>query len=247
MQAQMPVVEGVPSTLISLRYIDLKTGDGPPALAGQKYTVHYTGWLADGTKFDSSVDRNEPISFIQGRRQVITGWELGFEGMKTGGRRRLFIPYQLAYGEQGRGPIPARSELIFDVELLAVNAAPELSPAVDLLLPFLDLERRAIALSQSIPEEKFSSCQDALIHIAKLAGSKDTGTRERIAIVKDLAANLDEVRKQLQTARAGFLAADAEVLNQPSNKRGWYSALNVAIAEQLGRAETCAQVSAPAF
>ena len=100
----MPVVEGVPSTLISLRYIDLKTGDGAPALAGQKYTVHYTGWLADGAKFDSSVDGNEPISFIQGRRQVITGWELGFEGMKTGGRRRLFIPYQLAYGEQAAAP-----------------------------------------------------------------------------------------------------------------------------------------------
>src|SRR5579885_1488579 len=109
-----------PVELASLRYIDLTTGSGAPAAAGKKFTVHYTGWLKDGTKFDSSVDRKEPFSFVQGRRQVITGWDIGFEGMKVGGKRKLFIPYQLAYGEAGTGPIPSNAELIFEVELLDV-------------------------------------------------------------------------------------------------------------------------------
>jgi peptidylprolyl isomerase len=86
--------------------------------------VHYTGWLRDGTKFDSSRDRSTPFTFVQGRRAVIPGWDAGFEGMRVGGRRRLFIPYQLAYGEKGRNSIPPKSALIFDVELLDVKDAP---------------------------------------------------------------------------------------------------------------------------
>lgn len=88
--------------------------------------MHYTGWLTNGTKFDSSRDTTPngklrtPLSFAQGFRRVIAGWDLGFEGMRVGARRRLFIPYQLAYGEAGRPPIPPRAELIFDVELMAV-------------------------------------------------------------------------------------------------------------------------------
>ena len=89
--------------------------------------AHYTGWLTDGTKFDSSRDTmpngqpRTPIAFPQGARRVIAGWDLGFEGMRVGGQRRLFIPYQLAYGEAGRPPrIPERATLIFDVELMAV-------------------------------------------------------------------------------------------------------------------------------
>jgi len=104
-----------------MRYQDIKVGDGELAQPGWIYSVHYTGWLAsDGTKFDSSVDRGQPIQFPQGNRRVITGWDQGFEGMHVGGKRRLFIPYQLAYGEKGRPPvIPPKSELIFDVELVA--------------------------------------------------------------------------------------------------------------------------------
>jgi peptidylprolyl isomerase len=86
------------------------------------FVVHYTGWLRDGTKFDSSRDRGTPLRFEQGKRRVIPGWDAGFEGMRVGGRRRLFVPYQLAYGEKGRGPIPPRAELVFDVELLGVEA-----------------------------------------------------------------------------------------------------------------------------
>lgn len=94
-------------------------------MPGQQLTVQYTGWLAsDGTKFDSSVDRNEPFTFPQGAHRVITGWDQGFGGMRVGGKRRLFIPYQLAYGAEGRPPmIPPMSDLIFDIELVSVGDA----------------------------------------------------------------------------------------------------------------------------
>ncbi len=104
----------------SLDYIDTRIGTGPLAQEGKFYTVHYTGYLLDGTKFDSSVDRGEPITFPYGQHRVIPGWDTGFEGMHVGGKRRLFIPYELAYGEAGRPPvIPAKAELIFDVEFIA--------------------------------------------------------------------------------------------------------------------------------
>ncbi|MGA7155527.1 MAG: FKBP-type peptidyl-prolyl cis-trans isomerase [Acidobacteriaceae bacterium] len=107
-------------TTYSLVYIDTLVGTGPLARPGKYYTVHYTGYLPDGTKFDSSVDRGKPITFPYGKHRVIEGWDTGFEGMHVGGKRRLYIPYQLAYGEAGRPPIiPAKSELIFDVEFIA--------------------------------------------------------------------------------------------------------------------------------
>jgi peptidylprolyl isomerase len=111
---------GATSTF-SLDYIDTKIGTGPLAIPGKFYTVHYTGYLLkDGTKFDSSVDRGEPITFPYGGHRVIPGWDTGFEGMHVGGKRRLFIPYQLAYGENGHPPvIPGKSMLVFDVEFIA--------------------------------------------------------------------------------------------------------------------------------
>jgi len=151
-----PPVSGTPVELATLRYIDIAQGTGVPAAAGKRFTVHYTGWLKDGTKFDSSVDRNEPLEFVQGRRQVIAGWDSGFEGMRVGGKRRLFIPYQLAYGEAGNGPIPPKAELIFDVELLAVADAPTVAPGVDVLLPFIDLETRVMALARAIPADTYA-------------------------------------------------------------------------------------------
>ena len=108
-----------------MRYQDIAEGTGALAAPGKVYVVHYTGWLRDGRKFDSSRDRNEPLRFEQGRRRVIPGWDAGFEGMRVGGRRRLLIPYQLAYGIPGRSPtIPPCAELIFDVELLGVEEPP---------------------------------------------------------------------------------------------------------------------------
>jgi peptidylprolyl isomerase len=127
--ANIPAVRGIPKTLVSieLKYLDAKVGTGALAQPGWKYTVHYTGWLHDGTKFDSSVDRGQPFDFQQGAHRVIPGWDQGFAGMKVGGKRRLFIPYQLAYGERGSGPIPPKSDLIFDIELIA-QADPNAPP-----------------------------------------------------------------------------------------------------------------------
>ena len=133
--AGIPPATGKVESALALRYIDIKSGDGAEAQPGQFYTVHYTGWLAsDGAKFDSSVDRNEPFTFQQGTHGVIPGWDYGFAGMHVGGKRRLFIPYQLAYGERGRPPvIPPKGDLIFDIELLAAGdtepaPAPEPPP-----------------------------------------------------------------------------------------------------------------------
>jgi len=115
---------GIEPSSFSLDYIDTKVGTGQLAGAHSWYSINYTGYLVDGTKFDSSIDRGEPITIPYGQHQVIPGWDTGFAGMRVGGKRRLFIPYQLAYGAQGKGPIPAKAELIFDVELVKISETP---------------------------------------------------------------------------------------------------------------------------
>ena len=134
----IPKVVGIPKIAYALRYVDVVTGTGPLATSSvlgtseadskiKWYTVKYTGWLTDGTKFDSSYDHPgaEPITFPAGAHRVIPGWDTGFQGMHVGGKRRLFIPYQLAYGEAGRPPhIPAKSDLIFDIELVSISDTP---------------------------------------------------------------------------------------------------------------------------
>jgi FKBP-type peptidyl-prolyl cis-trans isomerase len=104
-----------------LKYVDMKVGDGESPQAGQLVTVHYTGWLEDGTKFDSSVDKNRPFEFTIGAGRVIKGWDEGVMTMKVGGKRKLTIPSELGYGARGIGPIPPNSTLIFEVELLAIR------------------------------------------------------------------------------------------------------------------------------
>jgi uncharacterized damage-inducible protein DinB len=130
--------------------------------------------------FDSTYTRNQPFVFVQGRRGVIAGWELAFEGMRVGGKRRIFIPPQLAYGDRGStdGAVPPNSEMIQDIELVNVSEPPPPpapAPALaDLLLPLNEMSEHALALANAIPEEKYSwrpapgvrSFAEVFLHIA---------------------------------------------------------------------------------
>lgn len=104
-----------------LQYEDTELGQGQVAAAGNFVTVHYTGWLMDGTQFDSSRDRQDPIQFTLGAQQVIAGWDEGVAGMHVGGKRKLTIPPSLAYGARGAGGvIPPNATLLFEVELVSI-------------------------------------------------------------------------------------------------------------------------------
>jgi FKBP-type peptidyl-prolyl cis-trans isomerase FkpA len=110
------------TTSSGLKYEDLQVGDGAEAKSGDKVQVHYTGWLTNGKKFDSSLDRGQPFEFKLGAGMVIKGWDEGVAGMKVGGKRKLTIPAALGYGARGAGGvIPPNAELVFEVELLKVN------------------------------------------------------------------------------------------------------------------------------
>ena len=118
----IPEVRGaVQTTASGLRFIDERPGNGPWPQMGQNVRVHYTGWLTDGRKFDSSLDRGQPFVFPLGQGQVIRGWDEGVATMRPGGKRRLVLTPPLAYGAQGTGPIPPNATLIFDVEFLGAQ------------------------------------------------------------------------------------------------------------------------------
>jgi uncharacterized damage-inducible protein DinB len=263
--AQMPEVTGKPVDQATLRYIDIKEGDGPPAAWGKEFTVHYTGWLRDGTQFDSSAGR-DPLKFVQGRRQVIAGFDVGFEGMKVGGKRRIFIPYQLAYGEQQRGPIPPRSDLIFDVELVAVkDASQNAVPAADLLFAFTGPEQNVLALAKAIPEDKYDwrpapgvrSIREVCLHIAygnrlilNLSNGLTKEEREKQAqdqleregekltkaqVVQALTESFAAVREALQSATTGSLSRDIDFWGTSTTRRAVLASLDVHIGEHLGQ------------
>jgi FKBP-type peptidyl-prolyl cis-trans isomerase len=120
--APPPVTGDTIATSSGLQYIVLQSGEGTQAEQGKVVSVHYTGWLTDGTKFDSSVDRNQPIRFPVGTGHVIPGWDEAVGMMRVGDRWRIILPPDIAYGAQGRPPvIPPSSTLIFDVELVGVD------------------------------------------------------------------------------------------------------------------------------
>ncbi len=135
-RGQADGAEGIPTlapdvqstaTASGLQIQDIVVGTGEEAKAGDTVSVHYTGWLTDGSKFDSSVDRGQPFEFTLGQGGVIPGWDEGVAGMKVGGKRRLTIPADLGYGASGAGSlIPPNATLIFDVELL--GATPGAAP-----------------------------------------------------------------------------------------------------------------------
>jgi uncharacterized damage-inducible protein DinB len=203
-QGGPPAVSGAPVDGVKLRYIDIVTGTGAPAAPGKKYVVHYTGWLANGKKFDSSVDRGVPLDFVQGRKQVITGWDVGFEGMRVGGKRRLLIPAALGYAEKGAGQnIPPNADLIFDVELLDVKDAPDSLAGVDVLAALGDLETKVMGLANAVPEEKYSwrpapgvrSFGEVFLHIA--------ATNKMILTIASKQPSGDELKKLIAEESAG--------------------------------------------
>jgi len=108
-------------TASGLQYMDIVEGTGAQPKTGQRVSVHYVGTLENGTKFDSSVDRNQPFEFNVGTGQVIKGWDEGLSTMKVGGKRKIIIPADLGYGSRSMGKIPANSTLIFEVELLGIK------------------------------------------------------------------------------------------------------------------------------
>jgi uncharacterized damage-inducible protein DinB len=268
----VPAVSGKVVEAATLRYIDVKTGDGAPAQAGEQYTVHYTGWLRDGTKFDSSIGK-KPLEFVQGRRQVIAGWEMGFEGMRVGGQRRLFIPYQLAYGEQGRGSIPPKAELIFDVELLKTTPAPPAAAAADVLFSLASLESEVMQLAEAVPEVKYSwrpgpgvrTFQQVFLHIASgnhlilnIAQGAESGDIQKIAdqngkieqgpinkekTLKALTEAFGEIHAYLDEVRASALTHDMEFFGQKTTRRGILIWLDTHMGEHLGQAIAYARMN----
>ncbi len=263
--AQMPPVNGKIVDAAVYRYIDIQEGSGAPAKPGQEYAVHYTGWLRDGTKFDSSAGK-DPLKFIQGRRQVIAGFDVGFEGMKVGAKRRLFIPYQFAYGEQGRRSIPPKSELIFDVELVSAKDVPPAPPAAqDLLQPFSELESKVMSLAKAIPEDKFSwrpapgvrSFKELFLHIAygnrlmlNIADGVDLKEIEKqiesnskaegealnkAQVIAKLTEGFTIIREALESAANATLSRDVQFFQTATTRRGVLTFIDTHIAEHLGQ------------
>jgi len=272
MPSGVPAVSGPVIALATMRYVDIRQGTGAPAGPGQEYTVDYTGWLRDGTKFDSSVGKN-PLRFVQGRRQVIAGWEMGFEGMKAGGKRRLFIPYELAYGEKGRGPIPPKAELIFDVELLAVRDVPERPAAADLLQPLGELQAKALRLAAAIPQDKYGwrpapgvrSFQEVFLHIAygthlmmraADGAPRDALTREieenqkaekqsmsKEQVIAAMREAFTAFRSALESESAGSLRREVDFFGTATTRGGVLANIDTHIAEHVGQAIAYARMN----
>jgi hypothetical protein len=211
--------------------------------------------------------------FVQGRRQVIAGFDVGFEGMKVGGKRRLFLPYQMAYGELGRGTIPPKAELIFDVELLAVKDGSQQSPASDLMLSFGMLQDQVMALAKAVPEGKYGwrpaagvrSFREVFLHIGYAIplhllvanGAKPDEVKKQIEVqnkgqleplskdevLKKLADSFAEAKNAFENARPGPLSRDVDFFGSSTTQRGVFGFVNTHIAEHLGQSIAYARMS----
>ena len=197
---------------------------------------------------------------------MIAGWEMGFEGMHVGGTRRLFIPYQLAYGEKGRGSIPPKAELIFDVELLAVKDVTPVPAAADILMPLVELRAKALGLAEAVPEDKYDwrpgpgvrSFKEVFLHIAlgnHLMSDIATG-EDRAAIDKEVADNsaaekapatkaqvldklrrsFDDLKETLENARPGGLAREVDFFGTTTTQRAVFVNIDSHIGEHVGQA-----------
>jgi uncharacterized damage-inducible protein DinB len=226
---------------VSMRMVDESAGGGATALAGQKYKVHYTGTFPDGKKFDSSRDRNEPFEFVQGRRLVIAGWEMGFEGMKVGGKRKLYIPYQLAYGEKGSGTtIPPRADLVFDIELLGVEDAPVIPAAHEFLAVTLDQQAKLEKIAAAIPDDKWdwrpnekvrgvaevyqNFIQSLDMGVETALGRKPMAgialaSADKATTLANLKAAADAARKKIEPLRPGALAREVDLFGKQTPAR----------------------------
>jgi uncharacterized damage-inducible protein DinB len=199
---------------------------------------------------------------------------MGFEGMKVGGKRRLFLPYQLAYGEKGRGSIPPKAELIFDVELLDAKDVPTSAPAADALFAYDSVERQVLALAKAIPEEKYAwrpgpgvrSFKEVFLHIAfgntLLLHILEAPTRDALnaeiernakaeqdpvskeQVIAKLTESFAAVRKAMESASAGSLSRDVDFFGRNNTVRGMFTQIDTHIAEHLGQAIAYARMNA---
>ena len=250
--APVPSVVGRVEESPKARYIEVRLGTGPLAGASQRYRLLYTGWLREGKQFSAVTDPANAFVFIPGRRQVIAGFELGFDGMRVGGKRRLFLPYQLAYGVRGNPPgVPPRAELIFDVELLSVEDVPDELAAADLLLTFSEYENKVLELAKTVSESKYDwrpapgmrsfreileaiiSGNQRLLAVAVSAPAKEPAT---------LAESFSTVRKAMESARGGTLIHEVQFSGKTTNQRAVFIAMEAQIAEHLGEAMVYARL-----
>jgi FKBP-type peptidyl-prolyl cis-trans isomerase/DinB superfamily len=250
--APVPPVDGAVQESPKVHFIDVRTGSGPMAGASQRYSLLYTGWLRDGKKFSAVMDPKEPFVFVPGRRQVIAGFELGFDGMRVGGKRRVFLPYQLAYGVRGNPPgVPPRAELIFDIELLSVEDVADELAAADLLLTLSDYQDKVMALTKAVPDDKYDwrpapgmrSFREVLqAIIAGNQGLLAIATSAPPQPAATLAESFSAVRKAMESARGGTLIHETSLSGKTTTQRGVFIALEANMAECLGEATVYARL-----
>jgi hypothetical protein len=240
-------------TFVALWCEETQVGAGAEAVADSVLTVNYEGRLADGTEFGSS--RNKPFSFMLGRRQVIAGWEAGFYGMRAGGRRRLLIPWQLGYGTTPVGIIPACSDLIFEVELLAVTELPRNSVANEVQEPFQRMRSALRTVAQKFPilmqDWRPSEGAESLREIVRgttvrvntlvdAMRAEDVNPRSPVPggtdvdVWESLEICMSTVEALMQATRIGLLNSNCTIQGELTTQRGVFVAIDVELAECLG-------------